>query len=166
MSKCSIACLVFAVILMVVNALIICLHFIEGLDGFPFDDVGITSMCCVVLAVCAVRYHHAGQIAARATANSAATVHEIEIVNDVKLLHESECAICLIRFVNGDAVGKLLCHHVFHSACLREWNKGCPFRCEQSSISDRNDPSTLTMTPVTTTAAGRSLALTDVELNV
>lgn len=166
MSKCSIVLLFVVAAMIIANALILCLHFIEGLHGFPFDDVGITSMCCFVLAVCAVRYHHAQQVSVTACSNGAATAHEIEVVHDVKLLHESECAICLIRFENGDSVGKLPCHHVFHSACLHEWKRGCIFRCEQSSISGRNEPSTLITTPVMTTTARRSLTLTDVELNM
>jgi len=52
--------------------------------------------------------------------------------------HEEDftCAICMMMVEDGDKVGALSCHHIFHVTCLKEWIKRrnvCPL-CQEPDI--------------------------------
>ena len=52
--------------------------------------------------------------------------------------HEEDftCAICMMAVEDGDKVGALSCHHIFHVTCLKEWIKRrnvCPL-CQEPDI--------------------------------
>jgi hypothetical protein len=55
---------------------------------------------------------------------------------------EKTCAICLSEIENGDIVGDIPCHHVFHKDCLKSWLQRCnrcPL-CQQEGIASRSRP--------------------------
>ena len=46
------------------------------------------------------------------------------------------CTICFVEIEDGDKVGALNCHHIFHVACLKQWIKRrniCPL-CQEPNI--------------------------------
>jgi len=38
-------------------------------------------------------------------------------------LGPDECAICQVKFRNGNKVSSLSCGHIFHESCIQEWGK-------------------------------------------
>lgn len=50
--------------------------------------------------------------------------------------HQSECAICLEEFVDGDALRMLPCRHIFHSSCADRWLT----HAEAPTLADRTCP--------------------------
>lgn len=45
----------------------------------------------------------------------------IEITNNTKLIGKEICTICLDE--NNEDLVELTCKHIFHRACIEEWNK-------------------------------------------
>lgn len=59
---------------------------------------------------------------------------------------EKSCAICLAEIENGEIVGDIPCHHLFHKDCLKAWLQRCnrcPL-CQQEGIASRNRPQVVT----------------------
>lgn len=55
----------------------------------------------------------------------------------------NSCAICLVEIEEGDIVGDIPCHHVFHKECLKSWlqrSNRCPL-CQQEGIASPRRPS-------------------------
>ncbi|OVA05542.1 zinc finger protein [Macleaya cordata] len=44
-------------------------------------------------------------------------------------LETKDCIICLSEFKNGVEIRELICNHVFHFVCLKEWLRHQPATC-------------------------------------
>lgn len=54
---------------------------------------------------------------------------------------EAVCCICLEELADGDSATKLVCMHIFHTACIKRWMEAgdeCPMRCSSARWSRRS----------------------------
>jgi Ring finger domain len=64
---------------------------------------------------------------------------------DDEMEHGTRCAICLIKLQPGDVVGDLVCKHMLHKDCLKDWlqrKNTCPL-CQQVNIATLVTPTPL-----------------------
>ena len=61
--------------------------------------------------------------------------------DESKNLFKTNCMICLLGFTPGESILILLCNHIFHKKCLKDWLKRsntCPL-CNHDLTEDINN---------------------------